>query len=61
MVVIAECAADVEDALDQAVVGYSNPRPDGLHKFFLADQPICIFDQIPQHRKSLRPQSDDIA
>ena len=56
--VVAERAADLVDALDEAVVGDGRALPDRLHQLGLGDQPVGIADQVAQRGEGLRAQDD---
>ena len=61
MVVVAQCAADLVDALHEAVVGHGRVRPDRGHQLVLGDETVGIFDQVAENGEALRPEDDGVA
>ncbi|MEJ1933118.1 hypothetical protein WDZ92_23190 [Nostoc sp. NIES-2111] len=55
---VAYRAADLVDALDEAVIGNSRTVPDCVKQFTFAQNPIGMSDHIPQHGKRLWPKLD---
>ena len=53
----AEGAADVGDALHQAVVGYGDAVPDDLYQLVLAHDTAGVGGEVPQHGKGLRTRA----
>ncbi len=53
---VAQGAADVSDALGDAVLGHEGAGPDGLHNGVAPDQLPGVFDQMPQQGEGFGPQ-----